>query len=139
MNIFQKKSKNPLNGMSFKSRSEAFDTMLRYLIEEEDLDPMEAAKKADEFADIFSKNMGIPNKVEPELKGIDKYLSTAEKIGNYIEKHPKVVEYGIPALTFLVGLVTGKKVESIENKHDEENNGNSINNKPIDWANEVKD
>ena len=29
----------------------------------------------------------------------------------FIEEHPKVVEYGVPALTFVAGLFTGKKVE----------------------------
>ena len=79
---------------------------------------MEAAKQANEFAEIFATNMGIPIKLEPEPKGVDKYISMAEKIGNYIEQHPKVVEYGIPALTFVAGLFTGKKVEQIEDKHD---------------------
>ena len=70
---------------------------------------MEAAQKANEFADIFAKNMGIPLKIEPEPQGVDKYLSMATKIANYIEEHPKVVEYGVPALTFVAGLFTGKK------------------------------
>lgn len=53
--------------------------------------------------------MGIPLKIEPEPQGVDKYLSMATKIANYIEEHPKVVEYGVPALTFVAGLFTGKK------------------------------
>lgn len=74
--------------------------------------------QANEFAEIFATNMGIPLKVVPEPKGVDKYLSMAEKIGTYIEEHPKVVEYGIPALTFVAGLFTGKKVEQAEdNSH----------------------
>lgn len=72
-----------------------------------------AAQKANEFADIFARNMGIPLKIEPEPQGVDKYLSMATKIANYIEEHPKVVEYGVPALTFVAGLFTGKKVEQV--------------------------
>lgn len=81
------------------------------MTEEKHADPLEAAQKANEFADIFAKNMGIPLKIEPEPQGVDKYLSMATKIANYIEEHPKVVEYGVPALTFVAGLFTGKKVE----------------------------
>lgn len=99
--------------MKFSTRSEAFSYMLMYMIEEKHADPLEAAQKANEFADIFAQNMGIPLKQEPELKGVDKYLSMATKIANYIEEHPKVVEYGIPAVTFVAGLFTGKKVEQI--------------------------
>ena len=77
------------------------------------LDTLEAAQKANEFADIFARNMGIPLKIEPEPQGVDKYLSMATKIANYIEEHPKVVEYGVPALTFVAGLFTGKKVEQV--------------------------
>lgn len=116
MGLFDK-NKQPCN-LSFSTRQEAFTYMLGYLINEKCLEPMEAAKQANEFAEIFAINMGIPLKLEPEPKGVDKYLSMAEKIGNYIEQHPKVVEYGIPALTFVAGLFTGKKVEQVEDKHD---------------------
>lgn len=99
--------------LKFASRADAFSYMLVYMVEEKHADPLEAAKKANEFADIFAQNMGIPLKQEPELKGVDKYLSMATKIANYIEEHPKIVEYGIPAVTFVAGLFTGKKVEQI--------------------------
>lgn len=97
--------------LNFSTRSEAFNYMLAYLIDKRGVEPLEAAQKANEFAEIFAVNNNIPVTIEPEPKGIDKYLSMAEKIGNYIETHPKVVEYGIPAITFLAGLFTGKKVE----------------------------
>lgn len=137
INIFQKKSSsNPLENRTFSSRSEAFSVMLKYLIEDKEMEPMEAVKQANEFAEIFAKNMGIPDKVEPELKGVDKYISMAEKIGNYLEQHPKVIEYSIPALTFLVGLVTGKKAEQYDtNNHQTDDKINPQGNKPdpIDW------
>lgn len=113
MGLFDKSTNLPTH-ISFSTRSEAFTYMLNYLISEKKMEPMEAAKQANEFAEIFATNMGIPLKVVPEPKGVDKYLSMAEKIGTYIEEHPKVVEYGIPALTFVAGLFTGKKVEQAE-------------------------
>lgn len=127
MGIFQNKSDKKIP-MDFHSRSEAFTYMLGYLINDKKLDPMEAAKQANEFAEIFATNMGIPNKIEPELRGVDKYISMAEKIGNYLEQHPKVIEYSIPALTFLVGLFTGKKVEDDSSNHFNPNPNNPNNN-----------
>lgn len=109
ISMFQQKK--PQDELKFATKSEAFSYMLMYMIEEKHADPLEAAQRANEFADIFAKNMGIPVNVEPEQKGVDRYLSMATKIANYIEEHPKVVEYGIPALTFVAGLFTGKKVE----------------------------
>lgn len=109
MGFFQKSKQPELN---FKTRSEAFNTMLSYLINDKGLEPMEAARQANEFAEIFATNMGIPNKIEPELKGVDKYISIAEKIGNYADTHPKAVEILLGLGTFLAGVFTGKKVES---------------------------
>ena len=106
-------SKKTRPDMRFSTRAEAFSYMLVYMVEERHADPLEAAQKANEFADIFATNMNLPLKTEPELKGVDKYLSMATKIANYIEAHPKLVEYGIPAVTFITGLFTGKKAEQI--------------------------
>lgn len=108
MSVFNKKKQFD---MQFRTRAEAFNSMLAYLIEDESVEPLEAAKQADEFANLFAKNMGIPDKVEPEQKGIDKYISIAEKIGDYAQKNPKVVEIVLGGVTFIAGLLTGKKVE----------------------------
>ena len=43
----------------------------------------------------------------------------ATKIANYIEAHPKLVEYGIPAVTFITGLFTGKKAEQLAERGQE--------------------
>lgn len=104
--------------------------MLSYLVDEKNVDPLEAAKQANEFAEIFAKNMGIPLVVEPEKKGIDKYLSMADKIGKYIQENPKVIEYGVPAITFIVGLFTGKKAEQFETR---EETGHAVEHEPIDF------
>lgn len=92
----------------FGSRGEAFAYMLRYQMEEKGVDPMEAAEKAGEFADIFSKNMGLPEKVEPAAQGVDKWLKDAEKVGKFCESHPKAVDMLTGVVTFLAGAITGK-------------------------------
>lgn len=97
--------------LHFATRSEAFAYMLRWQIEEKHADPMEAAEKANQFADIFAQNMGVPAKIEPEPKGVDKVIQMADKVVCYCDEHPKVVEYVTGAATFLVGLIAGKKLE----------------------------
>lgn len=94
----------------FTSRAEAFAFMLQYQLERTG-DPMEAAKRANDFADIFATNLGIPSTSEPPPQGIDKHLQTIDKVVCYCEEHPRVVEFAAGALTFLVGAVFGKKTE----------------------------
>ena len=97
----------------FSSRSEAFNAMLAYLIDEKNVSPMEAAKQANEFAEIFATNMGLPTNLEPEKKGFDKAVYYLKESVTVIKENPELVQYGVPFLTFLVGLLTGKKVEGM--------------------------
>lgn len=126
MSIFSKKPKE----LKFSTRAEAFNYMLSFLVEEKNVPPLDAAKQANEFAEIFATNMGLPLVIEPKKEGIDKYLSMADKIGKYIQENPKVIEYGVPAITFVFGLFTGKKVEQFETKQEEEGTTNV---EPIDF------
>ena len=100
--------------MTFSTRAEAFAYMLSYQLNEKKADPMEAAQKANEFADIFAKNMGIPTTVEPPPQGVDKVIKSVDKVMCYCEEHPKVVDYLVGAVTFAAGLITQKKVEGNE-------------------------
>lgn len=117
MGIFDKKK--PIEvPRSFASRADAFNFMLQYQLTEKKEEPLEAAQKANTFAEIFATNMGIPLVIEPPKEGIDKYISMADKLASWIERNPKVVEYGIPALTGLAGLVIGKRIEQVEDHHE---------------------
>lgn len=91
----------------FSSRAEAFAFMLDRQLSE-GVEPMRAAQSADAFADIFAKNMQLPERVEPEPKGVDKALATIDKVSIWIDAHPKVVEMVIPTLTFVAGLFAAK-------------------------------
>lgn len=95
----------------FRSREEAFSAMLAYLIEEEKKNPMLAAKEANEFAEIFAVNMGLPTKVEPERKGYEKVMYYVKETTTMIKENPEIVNLLVPAATFIAGLFTGKKVE----------------------------
>jgi hypothetical protein len=111
MGLFDRQQQPPR--LDFTTRADAFSYMLKYLMDEKKMEPMEAAKQANEFAEIFATNMGIPIKTEPEPQGVDKYISIAEKIGNYVDAHPKVVEVGLGLATFVAGLFTGKEEEKV--------------------------
>ena len=76
------------------------------------VEAMAAAKKADEFADIFAKNMQLPEKVEPQPKGIDKVLMSIDKVSVWVDQHPKIVEMIVPTVTFIAGLFTAKAATS---------------------------
>lgn len=95
--------------VKFTTRAEAFAYMLAYQMER-NIDPMEAAKHAGEFAEIYASNMGLPDKVAPPPEGVDKYLQQIDKISCYCEQHPKTVDVLIGAASFLGGLVTARAV-----------------------------
>jgi hypothetical protein len=94
---------------AFATRGEAFAWMLQQELCD-GVEAMAAAKRADEFADIFAKNMQLPAKVEPEPKGVDAALATIDKVSVWVDAHPKVVEMIIPTITFIAGLVTANNV-----------------------------
>lgn len=106
----QKKEKSELR---FSTRAEAFAYMLAYQLDEK-ADPMAAAQKANEFADIFAKNMGIPVNITPPPEGIDRYIQMADKIVCYCDQHPKAVDMAVGVATFILGVFTGKKAEQAE-------------------------
>lgn len=102
-------NKKPSDAVKFTTRAEAFAYMLAYQMERH-ADPMEAAKCAGEFAEIYASNMGLPDKVAPPPEGVDKYLQQIDKISYYCEQHPKTVDVLIGAASFLGGLVTARAV-----------------------------
>lgn len=92
---------------AFTTRGEAFAYMLQQQLND-GVEAMAAAKKADEFAEIFAKNMQLPEKIEPQPKGIDKVLMSIDKVSVWVDEHPKVVEMIVPTVTFIAGLFTAK-------------------------------
>jgi hypothetical protein len=107
MPLFGNKEYQPLN-LDFKTRSEAFSFMLTLLMSQK-TEPLKAAQQADEFAEIFAKNKGLPDKVEPPKEGIDKVISMVDKTASYFSEHPQIIDFITGAATFAVGLFAGKK------------------------------
>lgn len=101
------KEDKPVQVPTFTTRGEAFAYMLQQQLQS-GVEAMAAAQKADEFADIFAKNMQLPEKVEPQPKGLDKVLMSIDKVSVWVDQHPKVVEMIVPTVTFIAGLFTAK-------------------------------
>lgn len=118
---------------NFKSREEAFSAMLAYLIEEEKKQPMEAAKQANEFAEIFAINMGLPIKIEPEKKGYDKVMYYVKETTNFVKENPQVIEYLVPAVTFIAGLFTGNKTSQQNATYQSQDQQSEQPQEPIDF------
>jgi hypothetical protein len=72
-------------------------------------DPMEAAEKADKFAEIFCRNMGFS--MEAPAEGVDRYIGVIDKIVCYCDQHPKAVDMLTGVATFVVGAFVGKKAD----------------------------
>ena len=107
MPIFGNKEKPDLK---FAKRADAFGYMLAYQLDK-GKDPMEAARLANEFADIYASNHGIPVKEEPKPEGVDKYLVSIDKVVCYCEAHPQLLDFITGAITFAAGTFFGKKAE----------------------------
>ena len=101
------KEDKPVQVPAFATRGEAFAYMLQQQLSV-GVEAMAAAQKADEFAEIFAKNMQLPEKVEPQPKGLDKVLLSIDKVSVWVDQHPKVVEMIVPTVTFIAGLFTAK-------------------------------
>lgn len=106
--MFGDKKEKP--DLKFSTRAEAFAYMLAFQLDK-GKDPMEAAKQANEFADIFAVNMGIPTNREPQPEGVDKYLVSINKVVCYCEEHPKLLDFITGAITFAAGTFFGKKID----------------------------
>lgn len=101
----------------FTSRAEAFGYMLAYQMEEKKADPMEAAQRANEFADIIAKNNGLPDAEIPRKEGVEKYLDGANKVICFCEQHPKAVDIITGAATFVLGIFAGKGIAENKEEH----------------------
>jgi hypothetical protein len=92
----------------FSSRADAFAYMLALRLDD-GCDPMEAARQAGEYADIYARNMGLPDRKEAPAEGIDKYIRDLDKITSYCDAHPKMVDLLLGAVSFIGGYLTGNR------------------------------
>jgi hypothetical protein len=94
-----------MNVPTFKSRAEAFDYMFATLCEK-DMDIMEAAQKAEAFADIVAKNRALP---EAPKNFVAQCMDALKQVSQIKKDYPEAWELVGGVLGGVVGLVAGSK------------------------------
>lgn len=91
---------------TFRCKAEAFDYMFTSLCEKGE-DMMEAAKKAETFAEIIAKNRALPEAPKNFLGQCKELL---KEISDVKAQYPEAWEIVGGVLSGVVGLVAGTKV-----------------------------
>ena len=95
----------------FKSRAEAFNYMFAELYEN-GADPINAAEKANSFADIVSTNLGLPNEPEKPKSMIEQGVNVVKQVVVIKKEYPEVWDLIVGAIGGVIGAVTGAKAVS---------------------------
>lgn len=94
-----------MNVPVFKSRAEAFDYMFATLCEK-NIDVMEAAQKAEAFADIIAKNRALP---EVPKNFIGQCMDMLKQVAEVKKEYPEAWKIVGGVLGGVVGVVAGSK------------------------------
>lgn len=93
---------------TFTSRAEAFDFMFAEMCDR-GADLHEAAKRADEFADLIAKNRSLPDAPEKQKNVIETCVSYLQQITVVKRDHPEIWDLATGALGGIIGAVVGSK------------------------------
>ena len=99
----------------FKSRAEAFDYMFAEMCDR-GADLPDAAKRADEFADIIAKNRSLPDVPEKQKNAIETCVGYLQQISAIKRDHPDIWDLATGAIGGLIGAVVGTK--AVEENND---------------------
>lgn len=111
-------SKSERKTPTFKSRSEAFNYMFTELYEN-GADPINAAERANSFADIVTTNLSLPNEPEKPQGTIEKTISFVKQVASVKKEHPEVWDLIVGAIGGVIGAVTGVKATQVEEREEE--------------------
>lgn len=107
-------SKSERKTPTFKSRAEAFNYMFAELYEN-GADPLNAAERANSFADIVATNLGLPKEPEKPQSMVEKTITIVKQVAVVKKEYPEVWDLIVGAIGGVIGAVTGvKAVESAE-------------------------
>jgi hypothetical protein len=87
----------------FKSRAEAFNYMFAELYEN-GADPINAAERANSFADIVSTNLGLPNEPEKPKSVVEKTITIVKQVAVIKKDYPEVWDLVVGAIAALFVL-----------------------------------
>lgn len=110
----------------FTSRAEAFDYMFAELCDR-GADLADAAKRADEFADIIAKNRSLPAAPEKQKNVVEKCVVFLQQVSVIKKENPEIWSLAAGAIGGLLGAITGAKVA-------EESHGDDVP-PPLDFDN----
>ena len=100
-----------MNAPSFKTKSDAFDYMFATLCEQ-GIDMMEAAKKAEQFAQIVAKNKSLP---DAPKNLIGQCMDVVKQVTTIKKEYPEAWDVIANLASGIFGAITGAKAsESIE-------------------------
>lgn len=92
----------------FKSRSEAFNYMFTELYEN-GADPINAAERANSFADIVSTNLGLPSEPEKPKSMVEQGINMVKQVVVIKKEYPEVWDLIVGAIGGVIGAVAGTK------------------------------
>lgn len=92
----------------FKSRAEAFNYMFAELYEN-GADPINAAERANSFADIISSNLGLPVEPEKPKSIIEQGVNVVKQVVVIKKEYPEVWDLVVGAIGGVIGAFAGTK------------------------------
>lgn len=111
---------------TFKSRAEAFNYMFAELYEN-GADPLNAAERANSFADIVATNLGLPKEPEKPQSMVEKTITIVKQVAVVKKEYPEVWDLVAGAIGGLIGAFTGVKAAQPEEQEEEKT--------PLDFEN----
>ena len=92
----------------FTSRAEAFNYMFAELYEN-GADPINAAERANSFADIISTNLALPTEPEKPKSIVEKGVNMVKQIVVIKKEYPEVWDLVVGAIGGVIGAFAGTK------------------------------
>lgn len=102
---------------TFKSRAEAFNYMFAELYEN-GADPLNAAERANSFADIVATNLGLPKEPEKPQSMVEKTITIVKQVAVVKKEYPEVWDLVAGAIGGLIGAFTGVKAAQPEEQEE---------------------
>lgn len=103
---------------TFKNRAEAFNYMFSELYEN-GADPLNAAERANSFADIVATNLGLPKEPEKPQSMVEKTITIVKQVAVVKKEYPEVWDLVVGAIGGLIGAFTGVKAAQPEEQEEE--------------------
>lgn len=106
-------SKSERKVPQFKSRAEAFNYMFSELYESGE-DPINAAERANSFADIITTNLGLPPEPEKPKSMVEQTITFVKQVAVIKKEYPEAWEIVVGAIGGVIGAVAGTKAAQPE-------------------------